>query len=318
LYSLIILIAVILMWAGFVFTCILVLAFLAGQAFNATNFVLGRSIDLVVYCLIGNVLICWLLDSVLARRWPALAGNSVLRAIVLLTDRVNRIMVPDRLVGAVRLTLQTQTAPRTFNAMLLVVLLLLPILGTRYFRSQLTFDAFGTHQYVDATDTRGGIRSQHYAALRTGQDRLRAWPVIPDRIIQTDFTTLLLPYMPMRDDPVIAARCPDLDRVDNRDADIDAAEAVIARSRATASCMARLWEVRLDGAVLDLAQGEIAERAELGLRGLELVVDLRQGQPGTRMIEVVWRPRPEQDPALDDYVNRTVYMRIPLVWAPDR
>ncbi|MBL8242728.1 MAG: hypothetical protein JNL89_00975 [Rhodanobacteraceae bacterium] len=317
LYSLITLVALLLLWMGGVFTLALLVAFAIGQALNATNTVLSGTIDLLALTLIANGLLLWLLDGVLAQRFPGLARISIVQWLVAASATLNRVVLPDRLIGPVRLTLQSNTSPRLFNLMLLLLLISVPFLGMRYFRGQTTFDAFGTQRYVDAVDTRGGIRSQHYASLRTRQDRLRAWPVIPDRVISTPFTTLFLPYLPTRDDPVIVQRCPQLPTVQERpEVDASDRDQVAGRSGATAACLARLWRVELDGVGVDLAAAEIAERADLGMRGLEVVLDLRQGAPGPRVLELLWRPDPGQDRALDDYVNESVYVRIPLVWAP--
>lgn len=318
LFSLIILVALLLIWFSLVFTLVLLIAFGIGQAMNATNAVLSRTLDLVATGLTLNVLVLWLLDSVLARRFPRLAELKPMQWLVTISAAFNRVVLPDRLIGPVRLTLQSNTWPQLFNVLLLAMLIGVPVLGTQYFRGQTSFDAFGTQRYIDSADTRGGIRSQHYASMRTAQDRMRAWPVVPDRVITTSFTTLFLPYMPTRDDPIIVQRCPQLPPMQERaDWDNGDARAIGQRSRATAECLARLWGVTLDGQPLDLTGAEIAERADLGMRGLEVVVDLRQGQPGPRVLEIVWRTNPEQDKALDDYVNETVYTRIPLVWAPE-
>ena len=185
LYSLITLVALLLLWMGGVFTLALLVAFAIGQALNATNTVLSGTIDLLALTLIANGLLLWLLDGVLAQRFPGLARISIVQWLVAASATLNRAVLPDRLIGPVRLTLQSNTSPRLFNLMLLLLLISVPFLGMRYFRGQTTFDAFGTQRYVDAVDTRGGIRSQHYASLRTRQDRLRAWPVIPDRVIST-------------------------------------------------------------------------------------------------------------------------------------
>jgi hypothetical protein len=127
-----------------------------------------------------------------------------------------------------------------------------------------------------------------------------------------------LPYLPVRDDPIIAQRCPALPEAEARpDVEVSDRAAIEARARATAQCFARLWRVELDGRLVSLDRAEIVERADLGLRGLEVVLDLREGAPGPRVIDIIWRPDPAQDQALDDYVSDAVYLRIPLVWAPE-
>lgn len=318
LYSLISLVALLLIWLGIVFTGLLLILLVIGQALHATNAVLGNAIDRLVLGLVINAVLLWLLDGVLVSRYPRLADVKALRWAVMTMATINRLVLPNRLIGPLRLTLQSNTMPRLFNVLLLAVMVAVPLFGTQYFQSQIGFDAYGTQRYIDNVDTRGGIRSQHYASMRTEQDRMRAWPVLPDRIISSQFTTLLLPYMPVRDDPIIAQRCPALPESAARpDIEVSDRTSIEARSRATARCFAKLWRVKLDGRPLDLESAEIVERADLGLRGLEVIVDLREGALGPRVIDIIWRPDPEQDQALDDYVRAAVYLRIPLVWSPE-
>ena len=81
-----------------------------------------------------------------------------------------------------------------------------------------------------------------------------------------------------------------------------------------ARCLATLWEVRIDGQPIPLDGFVVAQRDDIGLRGLRGYIDLRPFGPGPRRLEVVWRPAPERDPPVDDFVpGRTRYV-IPLLW----
>jgi hypothetical protein len=61
-----------------------------------------------------------------------------------------------------------------------------------------------------------------------------------------------------------------------------------------------------------------AERADLGARGLAGFIDMRGQQPGSQQLEVIWRPRPQDDPPLDDYVPQRLITVIPFAWSPNR
>jgi hypothetical protein len=89
-----------------------------------------------------------------------------------------------------------------------------------------------------------------------------------------------------------------------------------ARTAAASACLATLWSVTLNGAPVALDRFVVAERADLGLRGLAGFIDLRGLTPGPQTLEVVWRPRPQTDPPLDDFLPDRQANAIPFVWSP--
>jgi hypothetical protein len=151
--------------------------------------------------------------------------------------------------------------------------------------------------------------------------------MVPSPVQQADWLPLFLPYVALRDDPVLAHRCPSRTagptpnpvQTDSNDSDAAALlreAADRARSEASAACLARLWQVSLDGKPVALDTFVATERADLGLRGLGGFIDLRGLEPGPHVVEVVWRPNPESDPPLDDYVPQRFRTVIPFVWSP--
>ena len=81
--------------------------------------------------------------------------------------------------------------------------------------------------------------------------------------------------------------------------------------------MRRLWELRLDGELQSLDGFLPSERADLGLRGLAGWIPLNDGPAGPRRLEVIWRPRPEQDVLTEDYVPQRSRHVIPFLWSPE-
>jgi hypothetical protein len=138
---------------------------------------------------------------------------------------------------------------------------------------------------------------------------------------------LFLPYVALMDDPVLLQRCPPRPaapapptRFDATDTDADATAreaAVDVQGSATAACLRTLWEVRLDGVPQSLDAFVPSERGDLGMRGLSGFIPLNGTAPGPRRLEVIWRPRPEQDHLEEDYVPQRLRHVIPFLWSPD-
>lgn len=328
-FAVFVLAALVLACVGVWSTLIFVVGAWLGAAQGATNEWINAGINGFVGVIILAPLLLWIGDGLLARRWPQLARRRAFRLPLVALAWVIGILFPERVVGPVRLTLQSHTPRAVFLPLFALLVLGVPWAGLNVFRNAIGFDKFGNQQYLQGTDLRHGLRSVHYESLRTPEDRLRTVPTIPAPIHERDWLPLFLPYVAMRDNPVLAGRCASLPApapVANATASaVDSDAAAIARERAdaergahAAACLARLWEVTLDGAPVPLDGFVVAERSDLGTRGLAGFIDLRGLAPGPHVIEVVWRPRPEQDLALDDYVPRRSRNVIPFVWSPQR
>ncbi len=207
------------------------------------------------------------------------------------------------------------------------VVMLLAFGSNQLFQRGRGFDVLGSQRFVSTRDVHGGMRSAHYESQRVAKDRLRAVPLIPAPLIETDWLPLFLPYIALIDDSVLASRCePRVVQVsqpfgfDPDDSDADAllreAEQEQLSGRA-AACLRLLWEVRLDGNVQPLDRFVPSERSDLGLRGLSGWLSLDGLVPGPHRLEVIWRPRPEQDTIGQDYVPQRIRHLIPFVWDPE-
>lgn len=318
LFALITLAALALLWLGIVGTLLFAGAAMVGNAIGATNEVIGKTAETAIALVLGAAILLWLLDAVLAARWPALQRSSLVRGLVKLLAAIVRVAIPERLIAPVRLTLQTNTHPRLFTVGFLVLVVAVPMVGVRVFQNQFVFDPYGAQRYMRAEEVAGGMRSPHYESLRTPQDRIRGWPMIPAPTIDSAWLPLFLPYVPLRDDIVLRQRCADLDpSFDAPPPRASDSAAVAARALAVADCQARMWAIKLDGVDVAPTGAHISERRDLGWRGLTLHVDLRKGAPGPRALEVTWRPRPEQDQRTDDYLTDSFVYRIDFLWSPE-
>lgn len=325
LFSVITLAALTFLWLGFLLTLVFAGAGVVGNHFGSTNRTIDRAASVFLLVLIGSPILLWLLDALLAARIPRLAEWKVYRLLVRALAWLVGKLFPERLISPVRLTLQTNTRPRIVLALFVASIVVVPLLGFSIFQGKTSFDSFGTQRYLRNRHSADGLRSMHYESTRVGRDLRSAVPMIPSPVIEHGWTTLFLPYMPIRDDLLIEQRCGSyVDLTAKEDAELNPlapADLTFEREAAWAAsareCFSKLWEVRLNGKVVSLEQSWPSERWDLGFRGLEVAIDLRAEVPGPQRLEVIWRPHPEQDVKKDDYMPDIWRSVIPFIWSPE-
>lgn len=301
---------------------------LFGSSLGGTNHFINEAIGWLVLAMIGVPLLLWLLDGVIARRWRWLREARLFALLVAVLRFVEGLFFPPRLVGAARLTLQSNTLPRLFFPLFIVALLAVSQFGTQLFQQGRGFDVMGSQVYVAGRDIQAGQRSLFYETQRTPIDRIRTGPIIPSPVIETAWLPLFLPYTAIIDDPVLAQRCPPergqrvppvfLAGADDTDAEAMAREAEQDRhAHAAADCLKTVWEVRIDGRTVPLDGFLPAERLDLGLRGLSGYLPLNGLVAGPHRLDIIWRPQPERDDIAEDYVPRRVRYVIPFLWSPE-
>lgn len=312
---------------GLWLTLLFVAAGLFGESLGGTNSFINVAAVWLFLGYMGVPLARWLLDGLLFRLLPAAAGIAPLRWLLRLLVLLEGLFLPPRLLGATRLMLQSHLLPRGFLLLFIAAVMLTVYSSNLLFQRGRAFDLIGTQQFVSGRDTAGGMRSAFYESQRIGRDRLRPEPMIPAPVIESAWLPLFLPYTALIDDPVLAQRCAgrvELPRepfgFDASDTDLKARERdlrVDQAAAAAADCLRRLWEVRLDGVPQPLDDFLPSERADLGLRGLSGWLPLNGLSPGPHRLEVIWRPRPEQDQIDADYVPKRIRHRIPFLWSPE-
>lgn len=311
------------LWLGLLF----LVAAAFGESLGGTNNFINAAGAWLTLAYFALPLGRWLLDGVLLRRLPALRGLRLLRGLVRALEFGEGLFLPPRLLGSVRLTLQSHLLPRSFLVLFMGAVMLVAFGSNLLFQRGRGFDVLGSQQFVTSRDLAGGMRSLYYESQRIAKDGLRPQPLIPAPVIESAWLPLFLPYVALIDDPVLSSRCPPRVLVpaqefgfDPRDSDAEAvlreAELDVASARA-ADCLRRVWEVRLDGVPQPLDGFLPSERADLGLRGLSGWLPLNGLAPGPHRLEVIWRPRPEQDQLSADYVPQRIRHHIPFVWSPE-
>lgn len=320
LFAVITLSGLVLFWLGLLATAVFMAGAWVGNRSGDTNGAINIAVGWMVNILLGGVIGSWLLDAVLASRFPVLQRQRWFRWLARGFALVVTLFFPPRLTGVLRLTLQTNTRPWLFLVLFVSSIVILPLLALRQFQASFGFDRFGTHALLHARDTADGHRSVHYESERVERDRARVVPMIPSAVVDSAWLPLFLPYLPIRDDPVVLQRCPSRERDEGgflRVTGVDDAT-VSARARSTAECLSQLWEVRLNGSVVALVAATPAERADLGFRGLSGYVDLRNQAPGPQRLEVIYRPQPEREQhPVDEAISGRVRYSIPFLWSPE-
>ena len=312
---------------GLWMTVLFVVGGVFGNALGGTNYFINVATSTMFLVLIGAPLLLWLLDGLLARRWRWLRERRLFALVLALLRAVEGLYFPRRLVGPARYVLQSNTLPRLFFPLFVGALMLVSYVGSFSFQQGRGFDVMGSQVFVSGRHLVAGQRSQSYESQRIRLDRVRPGPMIPAPVVETAWLPLFLPYVALIDDPVLVQRCPAGPQeeasaffADPRDSDADALarEAVHdQQAEFAADCLKRLWEVRLDGRVLPLDGFLPSERSDLGLRGLSGYLPLNGLAPGPHRLEVIRRPKPEQDAVVEDYVPRRTRYVIPFLWSPE-
>lgn len=264
-----------------------------------------QSINLILLSLVilisGSSVLVWLLDGNLARRWPNFARSRTFRGAVLSLRRVVKITFPERLLAPVQLTLQTNTHSRLFLLAFVGAMILVPFLGLYQRNSYFFFDTFGTHAYLSDTELSASpsLNSRYYESSLRPRDLRRLGPIIPSQTISTTWLPLFLPYWPLLDESPLRALCG------------------APRDGTAAACLRKLWKVELNGQPVSLDEFFIAERGDLGFRGLQGYVPLESAKPGPQRLEIIWNPQGSVERGPDSVFPSRIEHHIPFLLAPE-
>ncbi len=273
-----------------------------GARIGLTNAGLGIATLVLVGVFAGLPVLLWLLDSVLARRFPSLQENRAFTGCVRLLGRIYSLIYPQRLVLPVQLTLQSNTRPIVFYFALLLSVTCIVVIGNLRYNAWRSFTLSDEFVYLDGGDVVEGFRSTYYEDMTNRADRLRAWPRIDSFTQKGSFVSLFLPYQPLRDNLILNDLCEDSTNEES---------AVV--------CLRKLWSVSINDQAVDMAQFVSAERADINMRGLVGLVPMRGLQPGMHRINVIWNPAAEEGavPVDDRYSEARLTFNVPIAFTPD-
>jgi len=290
------------LWFGTLLVVVMVVTGSIGARFGLTNAALNITQAVLLFMIFGASLVNWLLDAQLAARIPALRRNRGWRALVAMLRRIAAVTYPERLVMPVQLTLQSNTRPYAFFAILVVAVTLIISVGSMRVAGWRLFTISGEFTYLPNEIAEDGFRSTYYEDMAAARDRLIAAPRISSFVQAGSFIRLFLPYQPVRDNLILDQLC---------DGEM--------RSADPSACLERLWTVSMDGRDVSLSDFIVAQRNDLRMRGLLGLLPTEGLAPGLHTIEVVWNPDPEDTsrPIDDRYGEVSVTMAIPFAFAPD-
>ncbi|WP_298577605.1 hypothetical protein [uncultured Luteimonas sp.] len=278
LFAMTLLIALAIAWVGVLAVVAILAAGLVGRLFDdparATTALLA--VAYAVFITVGLVPV--VLEKRIARLRRAGRDAPRLERTVRLMLRVLGVLIPQRLIAPVQLTLHSNLRGNAFMAVYMVVIAATGMLGSLQIAASSRL-ALAHHYEVVTTDAVDqGLRSAHYEALRSGDDVLKRLPMIPSDRIADSHLRLFIPHQPALDNPLARERCAEGGR--NRDGEGAGARAV--------ACIARLWSVTLDGEPVSLAGFLPAERRDLGLRGIVGYLDMAALAHGRHDLHLVW------------------------------
>lgn len=301
LFSVISLLTLSMLWVGTLLVATLSVVGQIGARFGMANLGIAIATTGMVVILIGPWSLLWLLDRGLATRWSGLQQRPLFRGLVRGLARVSSVVLAQRWILPIQLTLQSNTRPLLFGLALGVGAFAMVVIGSFRLAGWQDFTLWGDFDYLRDDQVRAGLHSAHYEDQRTRKDRFRPWPLIPAFELERAFVPLFLPYQPLRDDPLLKRTCPPDER-----------------SGPEPVCMRRLWSVTVGGVEVPMDDFIASERGDLRMRGLTGVIALHHLDPGLHELRVRWNPGLVSSDELSDdrYADFNREYRIPFLFAP--
>jgi hypothetical protein len=302
LFAVISMLTLTMLWFGAFALVTVVAAGTIGARFGLANAALNLSALLLLILIAGIPLLIYLLDAQLARRVKRLRESVLFARLVRLLRRLTGLAYPQSLVTPVQLTLQSNTRPVMFFLAIVLAFIAIPTVGNYRVTGWRDFTLSDEFVYIDDEQVLQGFHSAYYEDMASPKDRLRSWPRIPSFSQGGSFVRLFLPYHPLRDNIPLAQLCgkttEGLDPV---------------------QCVGQLWTVRIAGQDVPVEDFVVAQRTDLGMRGLLGLVPLAGLQPGLHVIEVTWNLDPQGTGVVNDdrYLESIREYRIPFAFSPD-
>ncbi len=287
LFAMTILFALTIAWVGVLAVVLILLGGTVGAAFRGTEQVTRIILVAGYFLFIAVGLAPVVLEKLIARRQAAGKPSPGLQRTVRGLLRLLGLMIPQRLIAPVQLTLQSNLNGRGFMAVYIVVIALAMLIGSVQVVNSALFSMINRYDVVTSEAVDYGMRSAHYESLRSEHDLLLRYPMIPaDRIAEAHLR-LFIPHQPKRDNPLARRDCSAL--ADGR----NAAQGELAATRAR-DCIASFWRVTLDGKPVSLDDFVPIERRDLGMRGLVGYLPIGALPPGRHDLRLAWNPQGEK------------------------
>ena len=304
LFAMAILFALTMVWIGILAVAMILVAALLGWLAGDTTDRIAKLLLVVAYV---SFLVCGLVplvaEKLILRRAAAGRASPLLERVVRGALRIYGVLLPQRLILPVQLTLQSNLPGRGFMVVYFVVVALAMLFGGFQVANSSAFSMLNRYQVMTGEAVDQGLVSAHYESMRSEHDVLLRFPMIPtDRVADTHLR-LFIPHRPQLDNPLARERCASLPGGRND------AEGAAAAAQAVA-CLSAFWTATLDGAPVPLDGFLPAERRDLGMRGLLGYVPIATLAPGRHDLLLVWNAEGEEG-----QLRRREY-RIPFWFTP--
>ncbi|MCQ4165759.1 hypothetical protein [Tahibacter harae] len=271
-FALVSLVTLAMLWIGLLMGLVLLGAMGVGALLGASDDDAGRwGFNFFMGLTFLVVMPAMLLDSDWLRRRLGPPGPRR-RAVIEQLTRWQSLLFPQRLILPVQLSLESNLPSWIFTAIFLLLVAVSVVLGGLQEKLLRQFAPISSYDYLSDSDAEGGLRSAFYENLRSERDALARVPLIPADMVADGHLRLFLPYLPGRDNPKLRQGCP-------------GAGDQPARRR----CLAGLWRVRIDDRPAALDDFIVAERRDLGMRGLQGYLSLSGLAPGRHELRVEWQ-----------------------------
>ncbi len=251
-----------------------------------------------------GLLLVLLVDGILVKRRPQLQELPAIRRFVETMLRLIGFVVPQRIILPVQMTLMSNLKGRGYMVLYFGVSFLAALLGALILVSSRQFAPFNDYKVLTTAAVNQGMLGAHYENLRSEQDRLLRYPMIPSDRIAEAHLRVCIPHQPLFDNLLAKKTCPDL--VDGHN------EARGAAAREVAiGCLERIWRVTLDGQAVPVSGFLPMERRDLGMRGMVGYLPLTELAPGRHDLLLIWNSDGDNEGRL----RRREY-RIPFWFTP--
>ncbi len=246
----------------------------------------GRTVDqppllIVLLSISGLFTVLVALDRRLGRRLrPDSLGARLLRRPLLVFYRITG----QSLYGPLQNTLESNVSRKVIVPALMGLLLL--SVGAVWFQNARAKGKAlpGSYAFVPRDAGNQGVDSRSYEDGRTGPAAYAPVPFIQSDIIQAPYVRLFIPYLPYRDDAILAT-CPGAGLSGG-----DGPSTKAARAAAGIRCLADLHAVELDGRPLPDLDYRLYTDPASGMVGLVTYIPVADVTPGRHVLSL--RPSP--------------------------
>ena len=275
----------------FVYSIVLAAA-TAGCAFAVSHALLhGTHLSTLFWTLLAGLIGLQVLVPVIDKKLgpsldPEGAPNRLLRGLVALTF----VLSPMRWAGPVQLTLQSNFSETRVELAIVAVALLLS--GALIGKEMVHVDKGG---YFPASLREHGLDPGHYRDRRVRGEVSPRDPSIQAEVIRDPYLELSIPYYPRLHNPLIDDRCPDLDPLRAEGLVLGkSAKPTAAQVRQAATCFGSLFEVSIDGVLLDELRYEFAIESGSELEAMMVRIPVGDLSIGRHEVLVLAPGRPDR------------------------